>query len=130
MKSSYEKIGLPLPTSKTVTGPKLRWDGQILAIEYDSERDDGQVEWAEIVFGEVLRFEYRQNSLCLADDVDAYNYLVRYAESALLNEALDKRTEFLGVSENTDGASPHSHWRIYFDDAGCVDVLAGWFKIE
>lgn len=128
MTSSYERVGLPLPT--ILTGPKLRWDGQILAIEYDSEREDGQIEWAEIVFGEVLKFEYRQNILCRADDVDAYNYLVKYAESGWLNEALEKRTEFLGVLEKADGASMYSHWRIYFDDAGCVDVLAGWFRIE
>lgn len=85
---SSSRIELPLPTSRTVNGPKLHLSQQQLTLEYDYVLDDGTVAWTRTQFNAVIAFEYRQVACCVADDLDAYNKIVRHFDSSWLKEML------------------------------------------
>ena len=127
--ASHETFELSLPTSQTKTGPYIRYEGTSLKVEYDFERDDGGIEWTKVVFNSVVKFEYRQNICCRAEDLDAYNKVVRYEASEWQAEALELQERFLG-SSGLETRAPFVHWRMYFDDVGCLDVLALSFEIK
>jgi len=124
-----EYFNLAWPTSRTVIGPRLCLDSGALVVDYDFEQDDGSVKWIRITFQDVLAFEYRQIVCCCAEDLDAYNRVVKYLGSEWLKEMLNRRQRFLGGQAGED-CNLYAHWRIYFDDAGCVDVIAQAFEVN
>jgi hypothetical protein len=124
-----ELYDLPRPTSQTITGPILCLHSRKLTIDYDFERDDGIVEWIRVVFKDVLTFEYRQIECCQAEDLDAFNQIVKYPRSDWRKRMVDRSTYFLGVQANEKNADTYAHWRMYFDDVGCLDVIARSFDL-
>ena len=88
------------------------------------------VEWTRVVFRDVLAFEYRQDACCQAEDLDAYNRVVKYLDSDWLEEMRNRRAGVLGHQANQEPAASYAHWRIYFDDAGCIDVMARSFEVD
>ena len=120
---------LPLPTSRTVSGPRLHSHPPALVVEYDFERDDASIEWVRIAFDDVLAFEYRQDPCCEATDVVACNRMLCCSESEWLQTMRRRWERFMG-DQMQKGPFLYKHWKTYFDDGGCVDVLAASFRID
>ena len=124
---SVSNFQLPLPTNRTITGPKFRKDGDQIVVEYDCQRDDGTVEWAQINFGEVLKFEYRQEACCRETDIVASHEVRVLEESQNLSQVLCRWQQSVGWQEwqqRQGSAERFKHFTVFFDDAGCIDVVA------
>lgn len=113
-------ITLPLPTSRTVTGPELVVARDEAIVRYDFERDDGSVAWVRITFARPIAVSFRTEPACRATDLDAYVHLTGYAESEWLSDVQSRVAGYFG----SDGQPALIHWRLYFDDAGCIEAIA------
>ncbi len=96
-------------------GPLLRHGPDRLTIEYDFETPDGSYSWAELSFPRTVAFLFTAAGHCTEDQVAAYDKLLEIADSPWL----------ASISDPPAGTR---HLRIYFDDAGCYEVLAGSFE--
>ena len=124
---------LLLPTDRTVAGPKYSGDGQHLVVEYDHEEDDGSIAWSAVAFDDVLKFSYRQGACCAAADILGAHELGCTQDSALLREVVTRWQESVGWQEwqqKQGGATRFKHYKLYFDDIGCVDVVAGNHNVK
>jgi hypothetical protein len=120
-------LHLPIPTDRTVSGPKLIMEGERLTVDYDHERDDGQLEAGRIVFEGVLSFEYCDDSCTLAENVlppteirvlDQSEYLVH------VRRRWETAVGWQDWQQQQGGADRFRHFTIYFDDVGSLDVVA------
>jgi hypothetical protein len=130
---SITTIELLSPTNRTVEGPRLRHDQDRLVVEYDCQGDDGAVEWRRIVFGEVLTLKYRQVSCCSEKSVIGASQVRSTNESSELAAALERWNESVGWQEwhqKRGGGSRFKHYTLFFDDAGCLDVIAASCDVE
>lgn len=106
---------LPCKSQEFDQGPCVRQDpGDQLTIAYDFEQDSGDYAWEEIVFTGVVAFSFTAARYCTDDQVAAYDKV----------EAVSGSTWAAGVPDPPPGLQ---HYRIYFDDAGCHEVLATGF---
>lgn len=124
---SISSLPLPIPTNSTQIGPTFRHDGRQLVVEYDCEHDNGITEWCSIVFEDVLQFEFRSGSCCEDDDVVGFATVRIQSSSHRLNKILKRWQEAVGWQDwqlKQGGANRYRHFTIYFDDDGCVDVIA------
>lgn len=115
------------PTNRTVEGPRLQLNRDRLVMEYDCQGDDGSIEWRKIVFGEVLAVEYQQESCCTEDSIIGADEIRSTAQSPLLAEVLKRWSESVGWQDwhqKQGGTSRFKHFTIFFDDVGCVNVIA------
>ena len=127
-----DRIELPLPTNATIQGPLLEFGGSSLQdssllVKYDHEHQDGRIEWAQVRFRGVLAFEYRQFAACEAEQIGGSRELARLHESPWLEARRRAWDEAVGSQkwqQLQGGAKRFQHFRIYFDDVGCVDVAA------
>lgn len=123
---------LALPTNRTVIGPRLRMDSGRVIVEYDFEQDDGSSEWSQIVFDEVLTVEYRQISCCREDDIAGAMEIQCLCQSEFLYEILKQWQKSVGWQEwqqNQGGSDRFKHFRMFFDDGGCINVIATSWRI-
>ena len=133
MKDMAAHIPLPRPTSATVKGPTLQFESPTLIVAYDYERDDGVIEWTRLVFNDVLAYEYRQIACCEAEHIIGYKAIKRFHESKWLAGVLKVWQEAVGWQQwqqRQGGETRFQHFRVFFDDAGCVDVMAHSCNIE
>ncbi len=130
MAGSMREISLPFPTSRTRTGPLVRLEAPALVVDYDCQEDDGAVRWVRIRFDLVMAFAYRQEACCLASDVEAYNKMLELRTSAHLEEIRGRYERSVPRQSRVVEASEFARFLIYFDDSGCVDVIASSFQIE
>jgi hypothetical protein len=124
---SMTGIQLLSPTNRTVEGPWLQQEGDRLIVEYDYQADDGSIEWRKIVFGDILAVEYRQVSCCDDNSVIGAREIRSSAQSPRLAEVVKRWNESVGWQDwhqKQGGASRFKHYTIFFDEAGCVDVIA------
>jgi hypothetical protein len=124
---SASNFKLPIPTNRTVTGPKFRNDGNQVVVEYDCERDDGTLEWSQIVFNEVAAFEYRDGTCCREADVFNFREVRVLEESQYLSDVLTRWQTTVGWQEwqqKQGGAARLKHFTVFFDDDGCINVVA------
>jgi len=122
-----------LPTNTTAVGPRLRFERGKLIVEYDHQSDDGAVVWGRMVFDEVLAFEFHDAITCPADSVIGAREVRRLTESRWLTELLQRWNQAVGwhdFQQRKGGASRFAHFTVYFDDAGCIDVVAASCKSE
>ena len=106
---------LPCMSQEFDQGPKIRQDpGDQLAIAYDFEQESGQYGWEEMVFTGVVGFSFTASRYCSQEQVSAYDRVEAVAGSAWA----------AGVSDAPPGLQ---HYRIYFDDVGCYEILATGF---
>jgi hypothetical protein len=124
------EIGLPLRTSRTRGGPLVRLEPPALVVEYNCEEDDGTLRWARVRFSGVMAFEYRQEACCLASDIEAYNKMLEVRTSARLEEIRGRYERSVPRQSRVVEAGELAQFLIYFDDSGCVDVIASSFQIE
>lgn len=106
---------LPCMSQEFDQGPKLRQDpGDQLAIAYDFEQESGEYGWEELIFTGVVGLRFTAARHCSEEQVGAYDKVVAVSGSAW---AADVRDAPPGLR----------HYRVYFDDAGCYEVLATGF---
>lgn len=127
---TIREIGLPFPTSRTRSGPLVVLEPPELVVDYDCEEDDGTLRWARIRFSGVMAFEYRQEACCLASDIEAYNKMLEIRTSARLDDIRKRYERYMLPQSRVVEASDFAQFLIYFDDSGCVDVIASSFQIE
>lgn len=119
---SREFFKLSEPTDRTKDGPIIALTPPNLRVRFDYERDGGIIKWVELIFHDVLVCEYRQEACCTAEDLDAYNTLVKDMTSPWLSEMESRWKRFLGSQAQQE--FPYYHWRLYFDDASCINIVA------
>ena len=123
-------IKLSLPTSHVLHGPTVSLEGRQLVVRYDSDLGAGG-EWAEIRFEDVVRLCYRDFSICGDDDIMGHDYFVEETDSTELRALREKRSAFLGPNQfeqEKDAKAPMKLYRLYFDDAAAIDVVARSFE--
>ena|SRR5215208_4972098 len=131
--SIAESIRLPYPTNRTGKGPILFFETSSLVVEYDYERDEGGFEWTQLKFYEVLAYEYRQNVCCQAEQILESQTIQSYSATDWLSEIQGLWKEAVGWQEwqnKQGGEKRFKQYRIFFDNAGCLDVIASSFDAE
>jgi hypothetical protein len=127
-----ESISLPEPTDATAAGPRLQSEGSSLTVEYDHEAPDGTTRWVRLRFVEVLAFEYRQAVCCDAGRIVGPHAVQRFTASIWLDDLLKAWNDAVGWHEwqkNKGGRERFSHFRVFFDDAGCLEVAAEGLEV-
>jgi hypothetical protein len=130
---TIENISLPRPTNATRKGPLLNADPASLSVRYDHERENGTLEWTRILFREVLAFEYRQSACCEVDDVIAAHAITSFDDTEWLFKIVALWRERVGWQQwhqQQGGGKRFRQFRLYFDDAGCLDVISSSYAIE
>ena len=120
-------IPLLSPTNRTVEGPRLQHDRDRLIVQYDCQSDGGATTWSSVVFLEVLDLEYRQMPCCTEDSILEAQGMRSQGKSPRLTEVIRLWEESVGWQEwqqHQGGASRFRHFTIFFDDVGCIDVVA------
>jgi len=128
-----EHLPLPRPTSATVKGPTVHFAPPTLLVAYDYERADGVMEWTRFVFNAVLAYAYRQMACCEAEHMSGSKAIQRCRASKWLAGMLQVWQEAVGWQQwqqQQGGAQSFQHFRVFFDDAGCVEVIARACHIE
>lgn len=131
MMGDFESITLPYPTSHTDEGPRLMSEKQQLVIRYDYVAEDGSVFWVSVNYNHVIAFQFNQEACCTSDDLLAYNQIIRYSLSPWLNEMRQRwRSYFVGQEQQQIEDQRFAHYVIYFNDVGCISVVAQSFDIR
>jgi hypothetical protein len=110
---------LPHSSQECEHGPEARLTERTLTIRYDFETDAGAYEWASLQFEEVIALEFLREELCGPDQLSALDKLLEVLDSPWL------RKVHAGRRLDSD---PVHHYRIYFDDYGCYEILSGTFS--
>jgi hypothetical protein len=124
-------IQLLLPTNRTVRGPTFRKDDEAVVVEYDCEEDDGRMRFIRLTFMEVLVFEYRQAACFEASDVLPPTEMLCLHHSKRLGAVVSVWHESVGTQEFQairGGPERFRHYKLYFDDAGCIEVVASGLR--
>jgi hypothetical protein len=122
-----------MPTNRTVIGPILQQRGSLLIVNYDCEQDDGVVAWSKVLFDEILVLDYRQSTCCSGEDVIGWNEIKCLKESPFLAEMLSKWQEAVGWQDfhkNKGGPGRFKHFKMFFDDVACINVIAASCTVE
>jgi len=84
-------------------------------VRWDSESETGAYEWSSAEFAGVESVTFTAHSSCTPDQARAYDRLVKVDPSDTLPSPRGAGSKFL------------QHFRIYFDEIGCLDVVAEEF---
>jgi hypothetical protein len=128
-----EEVTLPIPGSASVQGPKLSYEADKLVVTYDYQQLDGTVVWAKLTFSDVLAVDYRSSVCCNADQVISGNHVLKSSDLPLVEEVRRRWMSAVGWQQHQQdqgGSSRFFQYRMYFDDAACIDVVAGGMRIE
>ena len=127
--NTNDVINLHVRTDRTKEGLKLNFEYPVLFVDYDFEEEDGSVIWVRIKFLNVLAYQFRQEPCCVSDDIDANNILLKLIESKWLIEMRERWSVYFGsqISQSDEGS--YAHWKIFFDNIGCIDVIASEYEI-
>lgn len=126
-------IQLSSPTNRTVEGPQIQFDRGGLIVKYDYQSDDGSIKWEKILFFDVLSVEYNQAACCSEDSVVSAREIRTTSISSRLTEMTKRWKESVGWQDwqqEQGGASRFKHFTIFFDDAGCVEVIAASCEVR
>jgi hypothetical protein len=120
-------LRVAVPTNRTVTGPKVTNQNDRLVVDYDFEEDSGSILWGQVVFEEVLSFEYRDSSCCRGEDVLPSTDIRCQAHSEYLKAVTDRWQDSVGRQtwqQEKGGRGRFQHFTICFDDACCLNIIA------
>lgn len=126
-------IQLRVPTNRTVEGPSLQMAKGRLIVGYDFEGDPRSIDEARLIFEEVLSFEYRDSACCPAENVLSSTEIRAQDQSPYLDTVRSQWEEAVGWQDwqrEKGGAARFKHYTVYFDDAGCLDVIATSCQVE
>jgi len=110
-----------------VEGPRLEAHHTSLIVEYDHQANSGEVRWARLKFGDVLAYAFLAYGCCRSEHTGDSDSIRCYRESEWLAGLLAEWQEQIGwhpSHEARGGVEGFSHFRVYFDEAGCFDVAA------
>jgi hypothetical protein len=122
---------LPLPTNRTHRGPEFQKIGNTIVIQYDCEQDDGVLKNTELVFEEVLDFEFRQAVCLVVEDLLPFTQMLCLRKSDRLSAILELWRKSVGWQEfqtRNGGEERFRHYKLYFDNAGGLDIIASGFQ--
>lgn len=98
--------------------PGLLQDGDKVVLTFDYETDDGYRE-SSIGFRRVEAFSFTFYECCSPEQVGAYDKVILVDNSAWLSELRGRKVSDDGTTQ---------HYRIFLDEVGCYDVIAGEFE--
>lgn len=107
---------LPCLSQEFNEGPVLKPGLDHIAIAFDFETPGGEYTWAELRFSGVVAFAFTSARHCTEDQIAAYDKLLLIEDSPWLAALPACAPDVV-------------HLRIFFDDAGCYDVLARAFEL-
>ena len=105
---------MPFKSQEFNDGPQVAFDGRDLKLRLDYETPTGAYRWAALTFFRVHAFCFTNWRSCTVEQIQSYDRLVVVEDSEL-------RRSLKRVPEDA------SHYRIYFDERGCYDIVAGEF---
>ena len=108
---------LPCLSQDFNEGPVVRSGLDHVAIAFDVETPEGDYAWSELRFSGVVAFAFTAARHCTEDQIAAYDKLLHIEGSSWL-------------AALPGGAAGARHLRIFFDEAGCYDVLARAFEFS
>jgi|SRR5580698_8485743 hypothetical protein len=107
---------LPAPSQEFMQGPHILISPGKVTLRWDFERETGTYEWSSAEFTGVEAVSFTAHSSCTPDQARAYDRLVKVEPSDILPGLRGAGSKFL------------QHFRIYFDEVGCLDVVAEDFR--
>lgn len=110
---------LPCKSQEFMKPPALVQEGSNLTLPFDYETDDGSYADSSISFHGVEAFSFTSYESCSANQVRAHDKVVTVDNSTWLAELRANNISDEGVTQ---------HYRIFFDDTGCYDVIAKDFR--
>ena len=125
-------IQLPRATNRTRTGPRLAGGLGHVDVSYDFEADDGSIEWVTIRFQDVLQVELKPDVCCTVGDIVPSGELRVKTDGYRLSAVAGRWDERVGHhqwEQKKGGSGRFRHFTVYFDDAGCVDVVAATAEV-
>lgn len=105
---------LPCMSQEFDQGPVIRQGFDEFTISYDFEVDSGEYLWEDLIFTGAVAFAFTAVQHCTQDQVTAYDKLQEIESSEWIKEL-------------PDAPAPLRHYRIFFDDFGCYEILATAF---
>lgn len=108
---------MPFKSQEFSQGPELLQSLREVRLRLDHETESGDYVWSALVFHDVHAVRFTAHASCTRDQVHAYDRLVRVP-----------RHEWLDALPGVD--SNLQHFRIYFDEFGCYDVVAADFQVR
>jgi hypothetical protein len=106
---------LPVPSQEFQQGPHILASPGKVTLRWDSESESGEYTWSSAEFVGVEAVMFTAHDSCTPEQVRAYDRLIVVEPSELLSGLRGAPAKFL------------HHYRIYFDEAGCLDVIAEEF---
>ena len=106
---------LPNPSQEFNESPRILISGGSVILRWEYEQDNGSYAWSSADFVGVEDVQFTSHSSCSAEQVEAYDRLVKVDPS-------DRLATLRGSSSRV-----LQHFRIYFDEVGCLDVIAEEF---
>lgn len=103
---------LPAQSQEFMQGPHVLISPRGVTLRWDYETDAGTYEWSSADFTGVEAMTFTAHSSCTPDQARAYDRLVKVDPSDMLTSLRGAGPKFL------------QHFRIYFDEVGCLDVVA------
>ncbi len=121
-------IDLPRRTSHTLAGPVVNMSEGFATVRYDTT-EEGETKWTEVTFSDVLRVEYTAGAVCVEEDVIGPDYIVAETAAADIQELEARWNTSVGWHE-TVPRPPITRYRLYFDDAASLVVIARGVSID
>jgi len=103
---------LPTPSQEFMQGPHVLVSPGKVTLRWDSEDESGNYGWSFAEFTGVEAVTFTAHSSCTPDQARAYDRLVKVDPSDMVPRLRGAGQKFL------------QHFRIYFDEIGCLDVVA------
>ena len=103
---------LPAPSQEFMQGPHILVSPGKVTLRWDYEAETGTYAWSSAEFTGVEAVTFTAHSSCTLDQARAYDRLVKVDPSDMLPGLRGAGLKFL------------QHFRIYFDEIGCLDVVA------
>lgn len=125
-------LTLALPTNRTIDGPRLRFEHSRAVVEYDYQYDNGNIEWAEITFNDVLAIEYRLEASCDPTSLVGSREMRSESQSFFRDDVVRRWAESVGWQDwqqSQGGDLRFKHFTLSLEDAGCVSVIAASCEI-
>lgn len=114
---------IPEPSTAICSEVKLSYPKGGLILRYDYDRD-GLIYKSGLKFKKAIAHRHHYDVCCTIWHIrDVYDTLVEVKESSWLKELKDIATE------NKRDISDMHHYMIYFDDAGCYEIIASSWEI-
>jgi hypothetical protein len=107
---------LPVRSQEFEQGPQVLISSGRVTLRWDAETETGDYAWSSASFVGVEDVEFTSFGSCTPEQAQAYDRLVKVEPSDKLAALRGSASKFL------------QHFRIFFDEIGCLDVIAEDFQ--